>query len=73
MTVEFQDELDDPIDLNGKLYVYHICSLQEEFKEYKVIKLIGKSVYLDKLLKPSPDQKVADGLSFTQSRYAWAK
>jgi hypothetical protein len=63
-----EDDLDDLEDWPKSLFVYHICSLQEEFKEYMVIKLIGKSVYLNKILKPSPDQKIAGGLNFTQAK-----
>lgn len=38
-----------------RIYVYPICSLQEEFKEYSVISMLKKNPYLSQILNPKPE------------------
>jgi len=37
-----------------EIFVYPICSLQEEFREYSVLKRLKDNNYLDLILNPTP-------------------
>jgi hypothetical protein len=37
-----------------EIFVYPICTLQEEFREYSVLKRLKDNNYLDLILNPTP-------------------
>lgn len=41
-----------PENKDGKIFVYPLVSLQEEFREYSVIERVARSIYLEQILKP---------------------